>query len=71
MLRLYYEVSKRAYRDLSQTYERKMKIQCFKQTCAARTDRQTRIVTPHAPDGAINILYKCHKGLSVTKNLFP
>ena len=29
-----------------------MKIQCFKQTCAGQTDRQTDRVTPLAPDGA-------------------
>ena len=51
-LRLYYEVSKRAYRDLRltldspetdprQIYERKMRIQCFRQVCAGQTDGQT------------------------------
>ena len=38
--------------DLRQTYERKMKIQCFRQTCVRRTDR----VTPWAPDGAKKVL---------------
>ena len=32
-----------------------MKIQCFRQTCAKRTDRHTDIVTPRAPDGAKKI----------------
>ena len=47
-LRLYYEISKRAYRDLRltldspetdprQIYERTMRIQCFRQVCAGQT----------------------------------
>ena len=45
--------------DLRQTYGRKMKIQCFRQTCARRTDTQSD-TRPWAPDGAkkahINLL---------------
>ena len=39
-LRLYYEVGKRAYRDLIQTSERQVKIQC------SRQNGHTDIVTP-------------------------
>ena len=35
--------------DLRQTYERKMKIQCFRALCPGQTDRQTDRVTPLAP----------------------
>ena len=44
--------------DLRQTYERKMKIQCFGQTCPGQTDRRTDRLTPWAPYGAKNPLYK-------------
>ena len=32
-----------------QTYDRQMKIQCFRQVCAGQTHRQTDRVTPWAP----------------------
>ena len=44
-LRLYYKVSKRPYSDLRQSYERKMKIQCFRQFMP---NRRTDIVTTWA-----------------------
>ena len=56
-LHLYYEVSKRAYQDLRQTWDRpeidwweKDEDSVFK-TSLCRTDRRTDIVTPWAPDG--------------------
>ena len=65
--RLYYEVSKRAYRELTETWDRpvkrNMKIQCFRQVCAGQ--RQTDIVTPWAPDGANK-----YKSKSTTRILF-
>ena len=49
---------KRPETDLRLIYERKMKIQSFRQVCAGqtdtRTDRHTDRLTPWAPDGAKN-----------------
>ena len=65
--RLYYEVSKRAYRELTETWDRpvkrNMKIQCFRQVCAGQ--RQTDNLTPWAPDGANK-----YKSKSTTRILF-